>query len=143
MPDPAPNTPDLRILPEGHVAVSEDRYSQLEAALQRGADIQTQVATMQFEAAFSAAVSAGRAIPALEPVMREVFDADAALALRLIAAFPQFVNVAPLGASARNTPDVPDGYDAQNYLLHLKVQAHLRANPTLSYAQALTAVVDD
>jgi phage I-like protein len=142
MAEPA-ETPDLRILPEGHVAVSQDRYEQLEAALQRGADIQTQVATMQFEAAFSAAVSDGRAVPALEAVMRKVFDANGPLALELIAAFPQFVNVAPLGASARNTPEVPDGYDAQNYLLHLKVQAHLRANPSLTYGQALAAVVED
>lgn len=142
MAEPAP-TDDLQVLPQGHVAVPQARLDQLEAAFRRGGESQQRIAAMRFDASFRAAIADGRAVPAMETVVREIFNANEDLGLRLIAAFPQMVNVAPIGASAHDTPDTPDGYDPQNYAIHLKVQAYQREHPDVTYTQALDAVVED
>jgi hypothetical protein len=139
MPEPTDNNPE--ILPAGHVAVPADEYEAYRAAFEAGSDAQQTLATMRFNAAFRARVAKG-VEPSLEAISREVFDLNEDLGIRLVAALPATVNVAPIGRPGRDTPEAPEGIDPQNYAVHQKTLAYIREHPDVDYRTALSRVSD-
>jgi hypothetical protein len=144
--------PDLKTLEavagtHGMLFLSVDEKTDLERRAAQGDKALSDLHEQQFALAFDKAQFAGRvdARPETRELHRAIFDSDPALAIRNLASLPQVVNVltredVTTVEHAEADPDIPDGYDADSFLLDRKAKAYMVEHPEVTYLAAVEAV---
>lgn len=101
-----------------------------------------ELAQNTFEAAYDAAVRAGKAAPAQKERFEGFYALDAEGTLKMLEEQPPLVGVKPVGRNVQAPDDaVPAGQHAEHHQLEQQIQAHMAENKT-DYFTALEAVTD-
>lgn len=86
--------------PEGHVLLSEDTVTQLQAQAASGAAAAEELRISKFESAFTLAQEAGKVVPAQKDSFREMYDINGDKTLSIIDGLQPVVSMTPQGVGA-------------------------------------------
>lgn len=145
--------PDLKVLEahaanHGKVLLDASQVADLNERAAAGDKAKADLHEQRFVIAWDKAMFEGRvdAKPETQQLHRGLFEANPELALQNLASQPRVVNVVPTAAAVKTleheaaVEDVPDGYDAESFLLHKKALDYQAANPDVDYLAAVEAV---
>lgn len=142
-------TLEARAADEGKVLLDAAQVTQLTADAAKGVKAETDLATMQFEAAYDKALRSGRidAKPETKTLHESIFAVDREKSITLLESLPEgVVNLSARGEGG-HTDEVPttlDGHavDPESAKLDQKVKQYMKDNAGTGYMVALAAIQD-
>lgn len=127
-------------LADGATTLSAEQLADLITAANAGQAASVQLAQQTFDAAWTKALSEGRAAPSQEETMRALFLKDQDLATKTLDSLVKIVPVKPTGEGAGAPTETPMGMDEDRFALHTQAKAlaaqKMTADPKLSEADA-------
>lgn len=145
--------PDLKVLEahatnHGKVLLDSAMVTELQSRASAGDKAKSDLHEQRFAIAFDKAMFEGRvdARDETKTLHRGLFESNPELALQNLASLPRVVNVVPTAADVRTleheeaAADVPDGYEAERFLLNQRAEAYLATHPDVDYLTAVEAV---
>lgn len=126
---------------EGKVLLDAAQVTKLTADAAKGVKAETDLATMQFETAYTKALETGRidAKPETKALHEGIFAIDRERSITLLQSLPEgVVNLTARGSGGDHS-EIPQGYDAESVKLDREVQARM-ADKGEDYITALNAI---